>query len=260
MKSFQEELKDPDDGPNFWMALADVQWDMGRLLPEVREKALACLSDGSALLPWEEASKKDRAKRKQVLEKLAEKLNTSQPPEKKVSQYRLYQCPWKVGDVFALPLESDQAQTLGLTEGWILLEKAGEVGWHPGHRIPAMYAKLLVGPTFPGTLEEYECIKYVKLSSHWYDLSIHHISDPLDRSNYANRIRSIDENGYLTTYRFGIITTSKRSIPKNLIYVGNFAGAQHPAKDYVSQWDEEIETYFWKDLVEELLWCYSNVN
>ena len=38
MKSFQEELKDPDDGPNFWMALADVQWDMGRLLPEVREK------------------------------------------------------------------------------------------------------------------------------------------------------------------------------------------------------------------------------
>lgn len=198
MKSFQEELEDPDDSPNFWLALADVQWNLGRLLPEVKAKALACLSDGSALLSWKEVTKKDIAKRKQVLEKLTEKLNTPQPTEKNVSQYRLYQCPWKVGDVFALPLESTLAKSLGLTGGWILLEKAGERNWHPGHRIPTMYAKLFTGQDLPGTLEEYERIAYIKHSSHWYDLNLFQIPDSSDQSNFANRIRSIDENGYLT--------------------------------------------------------------
>lgn len=259
MDSFREEIADLCDRPNFWLALSDVQWDTGRLLPEVKAQALACLSDGSALLPWEEASKKDRAKRKQVLEKLVEKLNTPQPPEKKVSQYRLYQCPWKVGDVFALPLESDQAQTLGLKGGWLLLEKAGEREWHPGHRIPEMYAKLFVGTAFPGSLEEYECLEYIKRSSHWYDLSIFGIPAPSDQSELANMIRSIDENGHLTEYRFKMITTSKRVIPRDLVYVGNFAGAKHPAKEFISQWDVEIKAYFWNELEQKMLWCYSNV-
>ena len=74
IRSFRDELADLDDKPNFWLALADVQWDMGRLLPEVKEQALTCLSDGSALLPWQDAPKKEFAKRKQVLEKLKEKL------------------------------------------------------------------------------------------------------------------------------------------------------------------------------------------
>ena len=259
MNSCREIISDQDDRPNFWLALADVQWDMGRLLPEVKEQALTCLSDGSALLPWQDAPKKEYAKRKQVLEKLAEKLNTPQPPEKKVSQYKLYQCPWKVGDVFAFPLESEKAKNIGLAGGWILLEKAGEIIWHPGHRIPAMYAKLFAGDAFPATLEEYEHLAYIKHSYWRFDMSLFRVPDPSDQSNDANRIRSVDENGYLSEYRFAMITTSKRVIPKKLVYVGNFAGAKHPAKDYVSQWDVEIQAYFWKDLEEKMLWNYCNV-
>lgn len=259
MESFRDALDDVDDRANFWLALSDVQWDMGRLLPEVKAKALGCLADESALLPWKECSKKDIAKRREVLHKLSEKLNTPQPPEKKVSQYRLYQCPWKEGDVFALPLESEQAQALGIMDGWILLEKAGEKTWHPGHRIPVMYAKLYVGHTFPATLEEYDHLEYIKRSSHWYDLSKFPVPDPADTSNFANMIRSIDENGYLTEYRFGMITTSKRLIPKNLIYVGNFAGAKHPIKEFVSFYDVEIHAYPWKNLEIKLLLCYSKV-
>lgn len=257
MESFQKELADTDDQPHFWLALADVQWDTGRLLPEVRAQALACLANGSAFQPWGQSHKKDIAKRRQVLEKLAKKLNTPQPPEKKVSQYRLYQCPWKVGDVFALPLESDQAQALGLTGSWLLLEKTGERIWHPGHHIPEMYAKIFVGSMLPITSEEYEQAEYIKRSSDWYDLSLFSYPDPSDHSNFANRIRSISENGYLTEYRFKMITTSQRSIPKNLLYVGNFADVEHPAKEFVSQFDADIKAYFWKDLEEEMLWCFN---
>lgn len=259
LESCREEVSDSEDRPNFWLALADVQWDMGRLLPEVKSNALACLSDGSALLPWTGLSVKELAKRKQVLEKLAEKLNTPQPPEKKVSQYRLYQCPWKVGDVFALPLESEQAKALGLEGGWLLLEKAGERIWHPGHHVPEMYAKLFVGAIFPATLDEYSELEYIKRSSTKYDSSLFPYPDSSDQSNIANMIRSFDENGYLTVYRFKMITTSKRVIPKNLIYVGNFADAVHPEKEFISQFDADVKAYFWKELEENMLWCNSNV-
>lgn len=257
MESFRHEITDIDDRPNFWLALADTQWDMGRLLPEVKAQAQACLSDGSAFLLWEKASRREITKRKQVLEKLAEKLNTPQPPEKKVSQYRLYQCPWKEGDVFALPLVSDQAKKLGMTGGWILLEKAGEMIWHPGHRIPVMYAKLHSGSDFPSTTEEFERLEYIKRRSVWIDMRMHHIPDPSDQSKYANMIRSLDENGYLTEYRFGVITTSQRSIPKNLIYIGNFSGAKHPEKEYIREFEVEISVSFWKELEEKMLECYS---
>lgn len=259
LDSFREEITDSDDRPNFWLALADVQWDMGRLLPEVKSNAMACLSDGSALLPWAGLSSRELTKRKRVLEKLTEKLNTPQPTEKKVSQYRLYQCPWKIGDVFALPLESEQANTLGLEGGWLLLEKVGERVWHPGHHVPEMYAKLFVGPVFPGTLDEYKQLEYIKISSTWYDLSLFSCPDSSDQSNYANRIRSIDENGYLSEYRFKMITTSQRVIPQNLIFVSNFSGTTHPAKEFVSQFDADIKAYSWKELEEKMLWSYSNV-
>ena len=56
-----------------------------------------------------------------------------------------------------------------------------------------------------------------------------------------------------------MITTSKRVIPKNLIYVGNFADAVHPEKEFISQFDADVKAYFWKELEENMLWCNSNV-
>ena len=33
-------IQDEDEAPVFWFALADTQWNLGRLLPSVKEKAL----------------------------------------------------------------------------------------------------------------------------------------------------------------------------------------------------------------------------
>ena len=59
-------------------------------------------------------------KRKQVLNELRKKLNTLQPPEKKVSQYRLYHCQWKVGDMYAYQLEGEYAKERGLNGKYLL--------------------------------------------------------------------------------------------------------------------------------------------
>ncbi|MFR6299262.1 MAG: hypothetical protein ACLUML_08630 [Acutalibacteraceae bacterium] len=41
---------------------------------------------------------------------IATKLNSPQPPEKKISQHRLYKCDWKIGDVFAYQFNSEYAK------------------------------------------------------------------------------------------------------------------------------------------------------
>lgn len=257
LESYKDAIADTDDNPNFWFALADVQWDMGRLLPAVKEQALACLESGSGLSEWEESSKKQFEKRRLVLDKLFQKLNSPQPPEKKVSQYRLYQCPWENGNVYALPLESTQAETLGLCGRYILLEKAGEREYHPGHRIPVMYVKITDGSDFPNSLESYNKLKYIKITSEWIDTSFLRIPDITDQSISASMIRSIDENGFLTIYRISLIATSVRSIPKNLVYVGNFAGAEHPSYEYIPPWDVNIPAYLWNDVENRILMKYT---
>ena len=54
----QEILADPEEAPLFWFALADTQWNYGRLLPEVKEKALLYLSREQEWERWKESGEK----------------------------------------------------------------------------------------------------------------------------------------------------------------------------------------------------------
>lgn len=98
---YSSELDDIDCAPAFWFALADTQWELGRLLPEVKEQALAWLDKGGDLALWQEENPELAAEREKVLNQLRQKLNSPQPPEKKITQRRIYKCEWKTGDVFA---------------------------------------------------------------------------------------------------------------------------------------------------------------
>lgn len=66
----------------FWFALADTQWNLGRLEENVKEKALYYLHSGEDLKRWEDEDPNELLRRKKVLLKLEEKL-LSCPPEKK---------------------------------------------------------------------------------------------------------------------------------------------------------------------------------
>ena len=46
---------DVEEEPLFWFALADTQWNYGRLLPEVKEKALLYLSQSKEWERWKES-------------------------------------------------------------------------------------------------------------------------------------------------------------------------------------------------------------
>ena len=95
---FKWALDDEDDAPLFWFAMADTQWNYGRLQNEVKTQALYYLNDIKNLQRWEFENPKMFSKRKEVLNSLCKKIMTQQPPEKKVSLYHLHYCQWKIGD------------------------------------------------------------------------------------------------------------------------------------------------------------------
>lgn len=258
MDSYQDAITDSEDAPNFWFALADVQWDMGRLLPEVKDQAIFYLQSSQNCLFEDQFSKKNAARRREVLDKLLKKLNSPSPPKKKITPYRLYRCPWKKGDVFALPLESNLAHKLGVNGNYLLLEMVSEREYHPGHIIPVMYIKISQDKNLPDNLDQYNSLRYIKIFSQRIDgiqLKEYALSD---HSDAAGMIRSIDENGYQTMYRISLITTSARSVPTKLVYLGNYSGATHPQKEYIPPWDVNIPAYAWMDVEEAILRKYCN--
>ncbi len=140
---YRDEISDIDGAPVFWFALADTQWDLGRLLPNVREYALKWLSDCSILARWENENQKEAKIRKKVLRIWNQKLNSPMPPEKKISEYKLYKCEWRIGDVYAYKLESDYAREKRLVWQIFINPKVDEGIWHPGHIVPIVYWRII---------------------------------------------------------------------------------------------------------------------
>jgi hypothetical protein len=91
---------DPEDEdyPIFWISLACIQWDLGRLLENVKTKAIDCIDNPKYLEIWE-SDLKLLEKRKQVLKETKEKLLSPQPPEKKIQKIPENICPYKINDI-----------------------------------------------------------------------------------------------------------------------------------------------------------------
>jgi hypothetical protein len=259
--------------PAFWFALADIQWNLGRLLPEVKEQALAWLDKGGDLAVWQEENPPLAVTREKVLRELHQKLSSPQPPEKKISQYRLYKCKWKIGDVFAYQLESLLAKEKGLFGRHFLFQKVDEGTWHPGHVIPIVYVKITEDEQLPACKEDFDRLEYVQTSSSTFDLSVEEFR-PAERSlteeellRKSEQIKSelkFDGYGYLPSFRIRLLSTSKKIIPKKLVYVGNFTDNAPPEIEYVRKSKASISALPWekfnKTIEIDLIKKYLNFN
>jgi hypothetical protein len=111
------ETDDPDDGPLFWLGLAATQWQLGRLLPDVQQRAIAIIDEGADLANWEaDASAADVRKRRVALHKLREQLLTAPPPPKRIPKPFIQETPYMRGDVVAFRLRSGRFALLRITE------------------------------------------------------------------------------------------------------------------------------------------------
>ena len=99
-------INDSDISSVFWFALADTQWNYGRLIEEVRVEALKCIDTGEDLKYWEEDEKLYNL-RKKVLSKLEKKLKSPQPIERKITKISMNRTPYTVGDVLLYQIKDE---------------------------------------------------------------------------------------------------------------------------------------------------------
>lgn len=105
IEQWKSELADPDITPVFWLTLADVQWNLGRLQERVKQEAFLVIENGSDLVRWD-SDQKLKMKRVAVLDRLTQKLETAQPSEKKARKRYVDSTDWNLGDVYSFRLQS----------------------------------------------------------------------------------------------------------------------------------------------------------
>lgn len=247
------QISDPEEASIFWFALADTQWNLGRLEDKVKEIALEHILMGDNLERWKIENPKMAKAREQILKDLRQKLLSPQPPEKKMSQYKIYRCEWKYGDVYAYKLESDLAQEKGLYGRYLLIQKVDEGLWHPGHIVPIVYVKITNDTNLPSNEEEYNQLEYVQTWFTRFDERFLPIDMSRPQEDIAEKSKinyQVDEYGFLPQYRVTLLNTSKKAIPKKLIYLGNFTNAVSPKNEFIPHSKNNIVAVPWKQFEE----------
>lgn len=124
-----EEFRDvlgTDEEPLFWLALAHVQWSVGRLIPEVRERATEWLhADYGNDTRSEE--KLDASKWNDMLKQLESMLESPMPPRKKIKRPPdIIRNPWNIGDVYAYQCHTKMAESKNMLGKYVIFQKIGE--------------------------------------------------------------------------------------------------------------------------------------
>ncbi|MCR4651465.1 MAG: hypothetical protein K5662_06885, partial [Lachnospiraceae bacterium] len=164
---------------------------------------------------WEESEEpKAYKKRQEVLNALKERLLSEQPPEKKIRIPKIYKCEWNIGDVFAFKLESQKAEEMGLLNRYLIIQKIDETICEQGHTVPIVYVRLSKDDRLPESEEEINAMEFVN------------VSFSIKLSREENRKVSVPECVMI------IVSTSKRVIPKKLIYLGNYKDLNKPEKEH----------------------------
>lgn len=253
VEDYKSIMGDINEEPLFWLALADTQWNLGVLMPLVKEKALYWVEKDSAIFNCQSMDTSVKTKRRKTLDELQAKLLSPQPTVKKPVKKRIYKCQWKLGDVFAYQLESDLAKERGLYGRYFLIQKVDEGVWHPGHIVPIVYVKITNDNNLPSNVEEYNQLEYLQTWFTKYEDRFLPIDMRRPQEDIAEKSKmnyQVDEYGFLPQYRAKLLNTSKRVIPTNLIYVGNFANAVPPQKEFVPHSKENIVSVSWKQFDE----------
>jgi hypothetical protein len=120
LDSFDDHLGDDEDEKLFWIALAAVQFETGRLLPHVRDRALAIIEGGGDVNRWfEDGDEVLARRRRRVLERLAAKLREGQTKPKRLRRRRSLSVPFEVGDMVRVSAEDGEGDALVLVVGHV---------------------------------------------------------------------------------------------------------------------------------------------
>lgn len=140
-----EFLCSDEDYGIFTIALADVQWKYGKLLPEIKEAAIKYINSEIDYARW--SNEKTLKKRKQILSELAMRLNSTPPPEKKIQQLKLEKRKWNNDDIIIYKLSNREFEKTKWHNKYIAFKVIG-------------YTKLRVGGLPEEYFHEYNIVEF----------------------------------------------------------------------------------------------------
>lgn len=188
--------------PIFWFALADTQWEYGRLLKSVKNKAEYFIRHMNQY-EWKTAFYEQ--KWIHTVEALKERLDSPLPNKKRVKKHQLYESEWNLGDVYAYQFHTENSKTSDAFEKYIVFRVITKAKWWPGHIVPVVQFYKWIGTPIP-KIPDISVLPSLELGFY-----------PSALKNHPN---------YPKEYRAILVCTSEKSIPDQyLSYLGNINGS-----------------------------------
>ena len=220
LTEFDWAMDDEIDSEIFWIALADTLLTNNNLSYWIRNKALDEIKKGKSLAIWKkQATKQEYEARNRVIQKIKENLQNTLYLKNNPN----YKGKWEIGDVYAYRIEGKETRE---DEGrYLLFRMIDETEWIRG-KVPITYIQITEKNKLPTEKNELEKLEYIIMRN-------------FENVRYA--------------YRTVIESTSKRTIPEKLIYIGNYQNIQPPQKEYIQELPVEMELCLWKRVNEDFL-------
>ena len=193
----------------FWYAIADTQWNVGRLMPEIKRKVVDLINNDTGAV-FKEDSDKHILKWKETLLNLKNKLESPMPPEKRIKKpIEFIHNPWNVGDVYAYMFHSSIAVERGVYGKYILFQKIGDIEWYDNITLSIVQVYNKVFDFFPEISVIHDIPLLPLVSSDIINLKLAESED--DYKKYFNRFFKAIMN-----------YSKKRNYPKKYFtFVGN---------------------------------------
>ena len=219
-----------DEEPLLWYALSDSMWNYGRLIEEIREKALYWVERKGGMEAWIDSRDKGR-RWQRTLMKLKEKLNSPMPKRKTVQKPKTINSdPWRLYDIYAYQFPDDIAKYI-----YVDVDDINDPG-HSARLARSYFANKYILIQKVGTEMHpiYKYPEYIGMRCQVFDRlydSVPNITDveelrplPFELPNpkYLNRQYEFDCSlKILSTNGVGIVYSQGEFPIKRITYVGN---------------------------------------
>ena len=175
---------------------------------------------------------------------------------------------WKKWDTFYYKIESENEI---INNRYLLFVKVDDTQWYEKYSCPIFRVLITKNDKLPTSFEEVNNLEHVQTSQvYWYKRCD---SPDLHNMDYYRVIKERcnmkcypDELNFLKIYPASIVIDSRKNLPDNWHYLGNYPITNFPKDEYVPFYESKIEDncYYWKpdgrNDIKRMVQNYLNYN
>ena len=175
---------------------------------------------------------------------------------------------WKKWDTFYYKIESENKL---INNRYLLFVKVDDTQWYEKYSCPIFRVLITKNDKLPTSFEEVNNLEHVQTSQvYWYErwnsTDLHNMDCYQTIKERCNMKYYADELNFLKIYPASIVIDSRKNLPDNWHYLGNYPITNFPKDEYVPFYESKIEDncYYWKpdgrNDIKRMVQNYLNYN